>query len=273
MAKNPWKNVTRQRNMAKDEIVCAQRGPRVVMRQQPRGLQKPTQQRPAPQPKQAIHRGRTSAQSESIPRLFEGEKAFVMATGPSLNQDAVDRMYSADGFRYIGISDCYRICPFLDFFYACDNRWWGIHHDKVMDWGGSKNGYWCTETVTKKAYPDLKLITGRGGNGWSNDQSLIHYGSNSGYQITNIAYLLGIKTMILVGFNMMVVNKLSHFFGDHPQGLSRNNSYHSFASQFTKIDYKKAGVAVINTASPTKLDHFPKMSLEDAIEWADENHE
>jgi hypothetical protein len=272
MPKNPWKNATRNKKVAKDEIVCAQIAPSVTMRQRPKG---PSKERPRPRtvvpaPKKGKHQGKVK--NDSIPRLFEGEKAFVMATGPSLDQDTVDRIYSASGYRYIGISDCYRICPFLDFFYACDNRWWGLHHDKVMDWGGSRNGYWCTESSTKQKYPELKLISGRGGVGWSNNQSLIHYGSNSGYQITNIAYLLGIKTMILVGFNMMIVDKQSHFFGDHPQGLSRNNSYHSFASQFTKINYKAAGVSVINTAHPTKLDHFPKLPLDEAIDWADEKH-
>lgn len=210
---------------------------------------------------------RKNLTAEPIPRIFEGEKAFVMATGPSLNQEVVDRIYGLDGWRYIGISDCYRICPYLDLFYACDTRWWNLHYEKVIEWGGSRNGYWCTEQATKKVYPDLHWITGSGGAGWSDNQNKIHYGSNSGYQITNIAYLLGIKYMVLVGFNMMIVEKQSHFFGDHPKGLSRNTSYHSFASQFDKIKVPP-DMKVINATTPTRLNAFPKMSLEDAISAA-----
>jgi hypothetical protein len=202
--------------------------------------------------------------AEPIPRLFEGEKAFVMATGPSLDQDVIDRIYSESGWRYIGISDCYRSCPFLDFFYACDTRWWNIHYQKVIDWGGCDNGYWCTETATKKSHPDLHWIMGSGGQGWSNDPNKIHYGSNSGFQITNIAFLLGIKYMVLVGFNMMVVNDRKHFFGDHPKGLTQNGSYQSFASQFNHIK-PPPDVKVINATSPTKLSCFTKMRLDDAI--------
>ena len=85
----------------------------------------------------------------------------------------------------------------------------------------------------------MHWIVGSGGAGWSSNQEKIHYGSNSGFQITNIAYLLGIRYMVLVGFNMQVTgdkkNAMTHFFGDHPKGLSRNTSYHSFAAQFDKI--------------------------------------
>lgn len=256
--------------------------PDIVVRQVPRGqagrsqasVASTVKSRP---PKMGVHNPKPKkaqqgpAKTDSIPRLFEGEKAFVMATGPSFNEETVERIYAVDGFRYVGISDCYRICPFVDFFYACDDRWWTHHYQKVMDWDGSKNGYWCTEVRTKKKHDNLNLITGRSGKGLSEKQNLIHYGSNSGYQIMNCASLLGIKTMILIGYNMQIVDKQAHFFGDHPQGMSRNNSYHSFASQFKSIDYKKMGVTIINTAQPTKLDAFPKMPLDDAIEWAQEN--
>jgi hypothetical protein len=194
-----------------------------------------------------------------------------MATGPALTHNVIDKIYKQEGWRYIGISDCYRICPFLDFHYACDNRWWGLHYDKVMEWGGSRNGYWCTEKETKSRYPDLHWILGKGGEGWSTKQDLIHYGSNSGFQITNIAALLGIEYMVLVGFNMMVTKKedgspASHFFGDHPSGLSRNTSYHSFAAQFNTI--KPGNIRVVNASHPTKLTAFPKMSLQKAIDGA-----
>jgi len=195
-----------------------------------------------------------------------------MATGPSLDDAVIDRIYNLTGWRYIGISDCYRCCPFLDFFYACDQRWWTIHYKKVMEWGNSPNGYWCTEATTKQTYPDLHLINGRSGAGWSKAQNLIHYGSNSGYQITNVAYLLGIKTMILIGFNMMVVDKKKHFFGDHPKGLAQNSSYQSFAQQFNTIKLDSYDVDVINASQPTALKAFPQMSLEDAIEFADVKH-
>jgi hypothetical protein len=208
---------------------------------------------------------------DKIPRLFEGEAAFVMATGPGLGVDTVDYIYSLDGYRYIGISDCYRCCPYLDLFYACDHRWWNIHRDNVAKWGSSRGGYWCTEKKTKEVYRDLNWIPGKSGQGWSKDQGLIHYGSNSGYQILNIAYLTGVTTMILVGFNMMVVGDQRHFFGNHPKGLSQNSSYQSFARQFQTIKVPP-GVDVINASSPTRLDAFPKMTLRDAVAFAEKKH-
>lgn len=180
----------------------------------------------------------------------------------------VARCYAATGFRYFGISDTYRICPWLDFFYACDHRWWEIHHSKVMEWGGSRNGYWCTEHRTKQVWPDLRWIRGSGKNGLSTDPGLIHYGGNSGYQLISFAFHTGVKQMILVGYNMMAVDKQQHFFGAHPQGLSRSTSYQGFARAFETINPTKYGVTIINATSPTALKAFPQMSLDDAIETA-----
>ena len=144
-----------------------------------------------------------------------------------------------------------------------------------MEWrdrGNAPNGLWCTEAVTAQKYPDLSRIAGRGGAGLSTDQSIIHYGGNSGYQIINIAFLLGLKNMILLGFNMSPASKSpgqSHFFGDHPQGLSRSNSYKGMNGVFKNIKdaLPKHGVRIINATDNSHLSHFPKMGLEDAITY------
>lgn len=230
-------------------------------------------QNPHPRPKRPIiAQSSRSTPADTIPPMFKGEKAFVMATGPSLDDDVIDHIYGLHGWRYIGISDCYRICPFLDFFYACDDRWWNIHYSSVMYWAGCENGYWCTEQQTQKKYTDLYRISGRSGDGWSTDPALIHYGSNSGYQITNCALHLGVTTMILLGFNMQMVANKKHFFGDHPQGLAQNSSYQSFASAFNMIKPAQYGVDVINATPQSALTAFPKMSLDEAIAFAEEKH-
>ena len=189
----------------------------------------------------------------------------MYATGPSLTDEALALTHAQPGYRHIAISDYFRTGAPCDFFYACDQKWWTIHRDAVEKWNGCENGWWCAETATKKQWPDLFHIAGEGGQGWSTNQAKVRYGGNSGFQITNLAYLLGIKRMILVGFNMMVTDK-QHFFGAHPQGLSRNSSYHSFAGSFGFIHPAKHGVEIIQTAEPTKLNHFPRMTLNEAID-------
>lgn len=214
---------------------------------------------------------KSRSDSEPIPRLFEGEPAFVYATGPSLNEEALSIAHAQEDFRHIAISDYYRTGYPCDFFYACDQKWWNIHHQNVMDWGGSAHGYWCTESKTKDNFRHLRWIRGKGGEEWSTDPKIIHYGGNSGFQIMNIAFLLGITYMVLIGFNMCRAKTgdgkgtKSHFFGDHPNGLRQNGNYAAFSARFEKINPTKHGVEVVNTANPTALKAFPKMSLEDAI--------
>ena len=192
-----------------------------------------------------------------------------MATGPSLDQEVMDRIYEVP-WPKIGISDVYRYDLPMDFYYACDQKWWDIHIKEVRAWrdrGNAPNGLWCTEQPTSKKYPDLCRIAGKGGPGLSVDPKLIHYGGNSGYQIIGIAYLLGLKNMILLGFNMSPAGPKSHFFGDHPQGLSRRNCYKGMNGSFKNIaaSLKQRDVTVVNATHDSHLSHFPKMSLEDAI--------
>lgn len=53
--------------------------------------------------------------------------------------------------------------------------------------------------------------------GLSMDPSLIHQGSNSGYQALNLAVLLGARKIILLGFDHHAADaQHSHFFGAHP---------------------------------------------------------
>lgn len=209
---------------------------------------------------------------EEIPRLFEGEAAFVYATGPSLTEEVLERAHSVDGWRHIAISDYYRTGYPCDFYYACDHRWWNIHYEAVKEWNGCENGLWCTEPRTKAAYRDLHLIAGCGKEGWSTQQDLIHYGGNSGYQILNIAFLLGIKYMVLLGFNMSrapipgkTKGAAAHFFGEHPQGLGRTGGYKNFEHRFHTIKPEKHGVTVINATRNTALKAFPRMRLRDAV--------
>ena len=192
-----------------------------------------------------------------------------MATGPGLTAEVMDRVYETD-WPKIGISDVYRHGRKIDFYYACDQKWWGIHIKAVREWrdaGNAPNGLWCTEDPTAKKFPDLFQIKGKGGKQLSTNPRLIHYGGNSGFQILNIAYLLGLKNMILLGFNMSPAGGKSHFFGDHPQGLSRSNSYRGMNGSFEKVkhDLIKHGVEVVNATHGTFLTHFPKMDLDDAI--------
>lgn len=94
-------------------------------------------------------------------------------------------------------------------------------------------------------------------------KEFLHYGAsgggNSGFQAVNLAYQLGAKTILLLGFDMCG----THYFGDHPQGLVQNSPYASFIKSFETITDE---VEIINCSRMTALTCFPKMRIGDLFD-------
>lgn len=207
---------------------------------------------------------------ETIVRAYEGDTAVLFATGPSLTSEVVDavmnaRVRSQTPLRLFGCNDAYQIVSTLDVHYACDATWWNRHYQHMKDYVAT-HGLWTQEPhMSKSDHPNLRRIAGRSGKGLSVAQDLIHFGNNSGYQLINVALLFGIKRMILCGYNMSVVDKKRHFFGDHPQGLNRSGNYRGFIGNYKTIKPADYGIEIINATPQSALDMFPKMSLEEAL--------
>lgn len=77
----------------------------------------------------------------------------------------------------------------------------------------------------------------------------------------NLAYLLGAKTIILLGFDMFG----SHYFGKHPASLDVASPFKAFIHSFELIDCKKHDIEIINCTRSTALNCFPKMKLESVL--------
>lgn len=93
-------------------------------------------------------------------------------------------------------------------------------------------------------------------------EKLIHYGlpggGNSGFQAVNLAYIMGAKTILLLGFDMFG----THFFGKHPPKLDVMSPFRNFIESFASI---KKDVEIINCSRQTALDCFPKMPIESVL--------
>lgn len=89
---------------------------------------------------------------------------------------------------------------------------------------------------------------------------------NSGYQATNLAYLLGAARIGLIGFDMKP-GKHHHFHGDHRGGTLTNPTdglYRDWIKGFSEIHeaLQAEGVELVNCSRETELT-IPRMSLHD----------
>lgn len=194
-------------------------------------------------------------------RRWDGETVAIFASGPSMNRD--DAEYCRGKARTIAINTTFQLALWADVLYGCDLEWWNSVSG-APDFTGEK---W---TVNRKAADKWKLnfIQGRGGNGLSLEDGMIHHGSNSGFQAMNLAVLWGAKKIVMLGFDMKPsADGLRHWHGEHPQGVRRRSDYQVFAKFFELAapQFKEIGVKVINATRDTALSCFETATLESVI--------
>lgn len=195
-----------------------------------------------------------------IPLKYRNKEAILIATGPSLDERTVDiiRKYK-DRFIIFGCNDSYRLVDFLNVHYACDKQWWSM-------WGEDfkrerPNLYSWTQDKSSAIEFKVNYTNGKHQRGMSLDGNFIHFGSNSGYQLLNLAFLMGCKKFILVGYNMQVVDNKRHFFGDHPKGLNNSSPYPRFIKAYETIQ-PAIKELVVNCTPNSALTCFRQNDLE-----------
>jgi len=153
--------------------------------------------------------------------------------------------------------------PNADAMYACDDHWWDRYVAKIKrDFSGE---LWTQSEKSARKY-GIKLWQGQSVAGLGREK--IHFGNNSGYQAINLAYLLGAKSIILLGFDMKRQAGKTHFFGDHPYHRNTQGPddqvMQRWCRNFVQLaaDLKSEGVTVYNATRMTALTAFEQKDLE-----------
>ncbi len=200
-----------------------------------------------------------------IPALTDwtGDTVVCIASGPSLTQEDVD--YCRGKARVLVINDNYRLALWADMLYAGDKRWWDYHWDKVRDLPCHKVSQ-DSNGKTGKIQHDVFVFHGIPGYTLSTEQGTLHWGGNSGFQAIQVAYQLGCRKVLLLGYDMCLgPNGEKHWFGDHPHGTGLNQSspYEMFRQGY-KVAAAQApqiGLALINCSRETAIKEIPRAAL------------
>jgi hypothetical protein len=196
--------------------------------------------------------------------LFSKLKPLVIiASGPSLIPVDVARVEAAD-VDIMGINLAYTICKRLDYLYACDTSFWTTHYSEVKDLPCKKYRLEGSE----KKWPGVELLENDGTIGLSHEYPKIRTGQNSGYQALNLAYLLGYKKLILLGYDMQPSAKGKiHWHDDHEKRNPPPSLLERWVQNFIELAplLKYAGVDVVNATKRTALTCFEKVKLTDVL--------
>lgn len=93
--------------------------------------------------------------------------------------------------------------------------------------------------------------------GLSRDPKKIHTHRNSGGAAINVAYHLGAKRILLLGYDMKTQGDKRHWFGAHPGNMEVASCYESFRKCIGTIVPSQYGLEIWNLTRDTALDCFP----------------
>lgn len=193
--------------------------------------------------------------------------------------EKLERARKADSIRAIAVNDAYLQAPWADTLYAADLNWWNHHkgvpkdpftcricHREHGGWAGPKFSV-APNTKDRHSYVTLLPTDSKAGLGLDR----VRQGQNSGYQAVNMAILsLGVR-VVLVGFDMRVVENKRHFFGDHiGPGMNKASDYVGFRDRFRGMaaDCSKHGIEVLNCTPGSALDCFKPVSLDEVLKMS-----
>lgn len=165
------------------------------------------------------------------------------------------------------INTTFRLAPWADVLYACDEAWWRIYFAEVSKTFPGE--LWSTSEAAKNRFGTNWIHGHSKLGGLSKEKDMIHTGKNSGFQAIGLAHIFGAKRIILVGFDFQHDHGRVHWHGNHPQPLgnaaSANLGKWCREMEILASDLRKVGTEVINASRRTALKCFPRMALEDVL--------
>ena len=101
------------------------------------------------------------------------------------------------------------------------------------------------------------------------DPTIVNNGNCSGYGAVNLAFHLGVNRIILVGFDMRVVDSQHNYHNEHRRKMKDDIYQREYIPNFDSIrePLEKEGVVIFNATPESALKCFPMVSLKDTESW------
>jgi hypothetical protein len=111
----------------------------------------------------------------------------------------------------------------------------------------------------------LTALPGHEGRGLNRERPAINYGGNSGHQAVNLAYHIGCRRIVLLGFDMQPGAPM-HWHGNHPAGLNNGGNFPEWRHAMHQMaaDLAEDGIELINASRETALT-VPRMTLQEVL--------
>jgi hypothetical protein len=199
----------------------------------------------------------------TIQKRFDGETVYIIGGGPSLKNFDFRQLA---GVRTIAINKAMLYHTQTDVLYWTDVRFYTWYKNEIDNYKGLKFALKAGSQYTN----DISILKKGKAHGLETDRQTLAHGNNSGYAAINLAYHLGARRIILLGFDMASDGKDGHFHDGYPTRAAGDKMYQDkFLPGFKQLhsELKDSGVTVLNASPYSKLTVFPKITLEQALSF------
>lgn len=185
---------------------------------------------------------------------------YIAGGGPSLKDFDWNLL---DGKTVIAVNRAYEVLPNAQYIYFSDLRFWQWHRRALVNHSGEKitGNYRVTDNAVKK-------YNFTGSQGLEKKAPGLKTGNNSGYAAINLAYHLGAKVIILLGFDMCrSTHGEYHWHGGYPV-KNRDASFSKMLRYFETIaqPLQDEGIEVLNACPTSNIKCFAKVAIEDVFQ-------
>jgi hypothetical protein len=199
----------------------------------------------------------------TIQKKFEGEVVYIIGGGPSLKNFDFRQLA---GSRTIAINKAILFHTQADVLYWTDVRFYTWYKNEIDNYKGLK----FTLKAGSQYTNDIKVLKKGKAYGLETDRQTLAHGNNSGYAAINLAYHLGAKRIVLLGFDMASNGKEGHFHDGYPTQTASDKMYQDkFLPGFKQLhaELNGSGVTIMNASPYSKLTVFPKITIEQALSF------
>lgn len=203
-----------------------------------------------------------------IPRDWPGATVVVLGGGASLTSSQVETVqaaHAAGDCKAIAINDAYRVAPWADLLYFCDNKWWEWHREALKGW--AKPIVRLESVGHDFGDPRIKVLKNYGEGGLVDVRDGVMHGANSGYQATHLAIHRGATRIVLLGIDMHCREReRPHWFGHHPDRVVPDYARQRALFATIKAPAERLGVEIVNCTPGTALDCFRRADLAETLQ-------
>lgn len=157
-----------------------------------------------------------------IPEIWPDSTVYIIGGGPSLlNLDLTPLQHK----RVIGVNQAYKLGTLVDLVWYGDKQWYPRQFPKINEFKGLI-ATCSAEAQPKRRYKRVRYV-GRSKQGGIEHKKRTHiaWNGNSGASAINVAFWLGAKRVVLLGFDAQLpedkINGRTHWHDDYERRIDK----------------------------------------------------